>query len=138
MAVHELPGCVESERPQKSVPRELTLAERSQYVCCYFGSKHSCVLTYRRLGNFIIVGHWHTSSLASCYFWANISPQHFCTPWKLVQRQTDSASVLLLYFHLPDPWQLHFSKSGGKLYFFNQQTGQSSFECPTTSVASFL
>jgi len=70
-------GVLNQRGHRKGVPRELTLAERSQYVCCYFGSKHSCVLTYRRLGNFIVVGHWHTSSIASCYFWANISPQHF-------------------------------------------------------------
>lgn len=48
-------------------------------------------------------------------------------------------SILLLFSPIMfvDPWQLHLSRSG-KFYYFNHQNGQSLFECPPSSVATYM
>uniref|UniRef100_A0A1X7T085 Cap-specific mRNA (nucleoside-2'-O-)-methyltransferase 1 n=1 Tax=Amphimedon queenslandica TaxID=400682 RepID=A0A1X7T085_AMPQE len=38
---------------------------------------------------------------------------------------------------LQEPWQLHFSQSSGRLYFFNYKTNKSSFEPPRESISPF-
>ncbi|XP_064386721.1 cap-specific mRNA (nucleoside-2'-O-)-methyltransferase 1-like isoform X2 [Halichondria panicea] len=39
--------------------------------------------------------------------------------------------------HVSDPWHLHLSRSG-HLYYYNGATKESTYDCPTTSISSYL
>ena len=49
-----------------------------------------------------------------------------------------SLDVLTSYCTTADPWHLHLSTKSGKLYYYNGRTSESSFDCPLSSVASYL